>query len=362
MTLVEDSMRLLPPQPTTPNAQMGSGSPRRGKDNTPTLASLRPHRSNAGKLTPRPPPPPSTVRRNNSRRETQTAFGDEKLHLRDPSYRLIQPYKYSDIAWTSEIGTTGGYGLNNPSSAEKLSDRMISIGYQRTPRFIRPLTLLRDYPDPAVDEDLGTTDAELVEYDMDEQDEKWLTSYNNSHSHPGDVTISRELFELAMTKVEKEWVALERRMPKLPSKANANSSGRRRSTAQNGEEDDEEGSEDSKCAICDDGECENANAIVFCDGCDLAVHQECYGVPYIPEGQWHCRKCQQIPRQTAHCVFCPNTDGAFKQTTTNLWAHLLCAIWIPEVRLANPAFMEPVEGLELVPKSRWKLVSYLSAN
>ena len=41
------------------------------------------------------------------------------------------------------------------------------------------------------------------------------------------------------------------------------------------------------------------------------------------------------------------------------WAHLLCAMWIPEVSLANTTFQEPVQDVEKVPKTRWKLVRNL---
>ncbi|RPB27551.1 hypothetical protein L211DRAFT_846331 [Terfezia boudieri ATCC MYA-4762] len=49
-------------------------------------------------------------------------------------------------------------------------------------------------------------------------------------------------------------------------------------------------------------------------------------------------------------------DGAFKQIVTNAWAHLLCAMWIPEVVIGNQSFMEPIDGIEDIPKQRWKLV------
>jgi PHD-zinc-finger like domain len=56
------------------------------------------------------------------------------------------------------------------------------------------------------------------------------------------------------------------------------------------------------------------------------------------------------------CVLCPNEGGAFKQTSSGKWAHLLCAIWIPEVVVASQLFMEPIDHIEKIPKNRWRLV------
>ncbi|KAF7720985.1 nuA3 HAT complex component nto1 [Apophysomyces ossiformis] len=187
------------------------------------------------------------------------------------------------------------------------------------------------------------TETELfdtVEYDMDEQDEVWLQMLNAERSKENLGEVSGDLFESIIDQLEKEWFDLIKNLPKQAS-------------------DEPSLPEDSTCAICDDGECENSNAIVFCDGCNLAVHQDCYGIPYIPEGQWLCRKCMVSPENPVSCLFCPNEGGAFKQTNTNKWGHLLCAIWIPEVGLSNSVYMEPIDNIENIPKSRWKLTCYI---
>ena len=51
-----------------------------------------------------------------------------------------------------------------------------------------------------------------------------------------------------------------------------------------------EGDEDALCAICCSGRSVDPNLIVFCERCDIAVHQQCYGVVEIPEGEavQHC--------------------------------------------------------------------------
>ena len=58
---------------------------------------------------------------------------------------------------------------------------------------------------------LGGGGVGKVEYDMDEQDDKWLSAYNALRKGQEVEPITREVFEITMTKIEKEWHALEKR-------------------------------------------------------------------------------------------------------------------------------------------------------
>lgn len=59
-------------------------------------------------------------------------------------------------------------------------------------------------------------------------------------------------------------------------------------------------------------ESEDENEMVFCDSCNVAVHQMCYGIPQVPAGTWFCRACAAGVKPS--CILCPNTGGAFKST------------------------------------------------
>ncbi|XP_072856716.2 bromodomain-containing protein 1 isoform X5 [Pogona vitticeps] len=176
-----------------------------------------------------------------------------------------------------------------------------------------------------------------VEYDMDEEDYAWLEIINEKRKSDGLSVVSQNMFEFLMDRFEKE------------SYCETQKQGEHQSLID----------EDAVCCICMDGECQNSNVILFCDMCNLAVHQECYGVPYIPEGQWLCRKCLQSHSRPVDCVLCPNKGGAFKKTDDDRWGHVVCALWIPEVGFANTVFIEPIDGVKNIPPARWKLTCYL---
>lgn len=130
-------------------------------------------------------------------------------------------------------------------------------------------------------------------------------------------------------------------------------------------EDDDDG---IVCAICESTDGDPTDPIVLCDGCDLMVHTTCYGNPFtkgIPEGDWFCAQCLESKSarnsaSKAHlsCCLCPVSGGALKPTTDFKWAHLVCAIYVPEVFFVEPEGREGIDCSQVL-KRRWEKKCYV---
>uniref|UniRef100_A0A8L0DK56 MLLT10 histone lysine methyltransferase DOT1L cofactor n=1 Tax=Oncorhynchus mykiss TaxID=8022 RepID=A0A8L0DK56_ONCMY len=115
------------------------------------------------------------------------------------------------------------------------------------------------------------------------------------------------------------------------------------------------------CCVCSDERGWAENPLVYCDGhgCNVAVHQACYGIVQVPTGPWFCRKCESQERAArVRCELCPHKDGALKRTDNGGWAHVVCALYIPEVEFANVSTMEPIV-LQSVPHDRYNKKCYI---
>ena len=107
---------------------------------------------------------------------------------------------------------------------------------------------------------------------------------------------------------------------------------------------------DALCMCCFDGGIHEANNILFCDGCNATMHQACYGVKEVPEGDYFCDRCQYLKdlelvsslaekspgisfrnaeslKDAVKCCLCPVYHGALKKTVDGQWVHVCCAIW-----------------------------------
>ena len=115
------------------------------------------------------------------------------------------------------------------------------------------------------------------------------------------------------------------------------------STASEDEEENENEADttDDSCAICGDESSIDENLIIFCEGCNVAVHQLCYGVAVVPQDDWYCDSCavnDKKPASRTACFACDTTGGAMKSISTPKgtgWIHVKCALWTPGIKFGD---------------------------
>lgn len=89
------------------------------------------------------------------------------------------------------------------------------------------------------------------------------------------------------------------------------------------------------------------------------TNKACYGIVSVPSGLWFCRKCESQERAArVRCELCPKKEGALKRTDSGGWAHVVCALYIPEATFGNNRTMEPIITSKL-PKEKFSKPCYI---
>ncbi|XP_055011554.1 protein Jade-1 [Boleophthalmus pectinirostris] len=231
-------------------------------------------------------------------------------------------------------------GVQVPVSPHSIPQPIVRVLSEkgREVMFVRPKKLIRTSGSEALGYvDIRTLAEGTCRYDLDEEDVAWLHEANEEFS---DMALPR-VDEASMERVLEE---LERRCHENMAVAVETQEGL-------GIEFDE----DVVCDVCRSPDGEENNEMVFCDKCNICVHQACYGIQKVPTGSWLCRICALgiLPK----CQLCPKNGGAMKPTRSGTkWVHVSCALWIPEVSIGNPEKMEPITNVSHIPSNRWALI------
>lgn len=280
---------------------------------------------------------------------TKTTWTRQKEKKPSEVFRtdLITAMKVPD---SSQFGPDDFYILADPWRQEWEKGVQVPAGLEAIPEpQVRLIETLEEIsPSTAEDSlpELGhpwvfqTMPQRSCRYDLDEVDTYWLELINTEFKKMempflDELTFEKVIEELEVLCYENMNVAIET----------------------------EEGlgieyDEDVVCDVCRSPEGEDGNEMVFCDKCNVCVHQACYGILKVPTGNWLCRSCALGVQ--AKCLLCPKRGGALKPTRSGTkWVHVSCALWIPEVSIGCPEKMEPITKISHIPPSRWALACSL---
>ncbi|KAM0679289.1 hypothetical protein BDAP_000156 [Binucleata daphniae] len=206
------------------------------------------------------------------------------------------------------------------------------------------------------DKTLQKDDLNNIDYCINEQDQDFVKRYlkNNPEFCKKYEGVAIELYELILDRITKEWRYTQLRMLKNYYKKNNTNN-------------EKTAIENKKCDICTTDQSTESNVILQCNGCNIMVHQECYGTPnlekcteienvanklYFVNLLWFCRKCLFFRDLTPKCKYCPISGNAYKPIYgTKRWAHVLCAMFIKTLHFSNLLFLEPIEEQNIESKS-----------
>ncbi|XP_012731419.2 protein Jade-1 isoform X2 [Fundulus heteroclitus] len=260
-----------------------------------------------------------------------------KLH---DSYQL-NPEDYYVLAdpWRQEWEK----GVQVPVSPQSIPQPLTRVLAEKGKEvmFIKPKKLIRTSGTEALGYvDIRTLAEGMCRYDLNEEDVAWLQ------------IINEEFAQMAMPPLDEN--TMERVMEEFEHCCDENMTHAMETEEGLGIEYDE----DVVCDVCQSPDGEDNNEMVFCDKCNICVHQACYGIQKVPKGSWLCRICALgiFPK----CQLCPKKGGAMKPTRSGTkWVHVSCALWIPEVSIGNPEKMEPITNVSHIPSNRWALICCL---
>ncbi|KAM4818796.1 protein Jade-3 isoform 1-T7 [Thomomys bottae] len=256
-------------------------------------------------------------------------------HINPDSYYLFTDTWKEE--WEKGVQVPANLDTLPQPSIRIISEKINSVPFVRPRKYIRCST--SDSEEPGF-VNIMELSAATCRYDLDDMDMIWLQELNHDLSEMGQESVNETLMEKIIE-------ALERLCHERMSHAIKTVEGL-------GIEYDE----DVICDVCRSPDSEEGNDMVFCDKCNICVHQACYGILKIPPGNWLCRSC--VLGISPKCLLCPKKGGALKSTRTgSKWAHVSCALWIPEVSIACPERMEPIIKISHIPPSRWALVCTL---